>query len=125
MKLSKKFLLVVIIILGVYIIMINNGHDLKSIINTPKKIELVADCSQVRNLLIVSNTNLTISNKFNRTHKNVKAKVIAYDKNENIIKERLISFNEILKPNNSLSKLIRLPAKTKKCKCLVVDSNPF
>lgn len=104
--------------------MTQKGHNLESIVNTPKKIELKAECSDLKNLLIVSTVNLTIKNLYNRTHRNVTSKVTAYDKNGDIIKQRTIVFDETLEANSNLSKVIRLPYKTKSCDCIVLNSNP-
>ena len=123
-KIFKLILIILVIVAGIYFYMTTIGHDLESILNTPKKIELKAECTDLENLLIVSIANLTVKNLYNRTHKDVTSKVTAYDKNGNIIKQRTIVFNETLQSNSSLTKIIRLPAKTKRCDCIIIDSNP-
>ncbi len=125
MKKLFKFILVIAVIgAGVYIYMIQKGHNLESILNTPKKIELRANCSEIENLLVTSTVNLTVTNLFERTHNNVTVRITAYDKDDNIVKQKNIVFERTLKPNSSLSKPILLPAKTKKCDCVILDSNP-
>lgn len=125
MKKLFKFIFVIAIIgAGIYIYMIQNGHNLESMLNTPKKIELRADCSEIENMLVTSSTNLTITNLFERTHNNVIVKVTAYDKYSDIIKQKNITFERTLEPNGSLTKSILLPAKTKSCDCIILDSNP-
>ena len=104
--------------------MTKKGHNIESIINTPKKIELTAKCTELQNLLIVSTVNLTVKNLYNRIHRDVTARVTAYDNNNNIIKQRNIIFDEILNSNSSLSKILRLPSKTKRCDCIILNSNP-
>lgn len=104
--------------------MTKKGHDLESILNTPKKIELTAECTDLQNLLIVSTANLTVKNLLNRTHKDVTTRVTAYDINGNILKQRTILFDKTLRANSSLKKLIRLPYKTKRCDCVILNSFP-
>ncbi len=123
-KIFKLILLILVLVAGIYLYMTINGHDIESIINTPKKIELKAECTDLDNLLIVSVANLTVKNLYNRTHNDVTSKVTAYDEKGNIIKQRTIVFKETLKSNGSVSKIIRLPAKTKRCDCIIIDSNP-
>lgn len=125
MKKLFKFILVIAVIgAGVYIYMIQKGHNLESILNTPKKIELRANCSEIENLLVTSTVNLTVTNLFERTHNNVTVRITAYDNDNNIVKQKNIVFERTLEPNSSLSKPILLPAKTKKCDCVILDSNP-
>ncbi|MDO9399676.1 MAG: hypothetical protein Q7T79_03275 [bacterium] len=104
--------------------MTQNGHSLESILNTPKKIELRADCSEIENMLVTSTTNLIVTNLFERTHNNVIVSVTAYNKNSDIIKQKNITFERTLEPNGSLTKQVLLPAKTKSCDCIILDSNP-
>ncbi|NLP57216.1 hypothetical protein [Lutibacter sp. B1] len=125
MKKPVKFVVVTLLIIaGVYIYMTQNGHNLESILNTPKKIELKADCSKIENLLLTSSTELTVTNLLGRTHNNVTVRITAYDSNNNILKQKNVVFERTLEPNGSLKKPVLLPAKTSKCDCIVLDSNP-
>ena len=125
MKKLFKFILVIALIgAGIYIYMIQKGHNLESILNTPKKIELRANCSEIENLLVTSTANLTVTNLFERTHNNVTVRITAYDKDDNIVKQKNIVFERTLEPNSSLSKPILLPIKTKKCNCVILNSSP-
>lgn len=125
MKKLLKFILVIILLFaGFYIYMSQKGHTLQSILNTPKKIELKAECSNFENLIITSSVNLTVTNLFTRTHNSVTVQVIAYDKNNGIVKQKNVVFENTLNPKSSLSKIVLLPAKAKSCECIVVDSNP-
>lgn len=110
---------------GFYVYMVQKGHNLESILNTPKKIELKVECSEVENLLVTSTATLTITNLFERTHKNVTVRVTAYDKNDYVLKQKNITFENTLQPNGSLNKTILLPAKTKRCEGIIIDSNPY
>jgi len=123
-KLFKFIIIITLIGAGFYIYMTQNGHNLKSILNTPKKIELRVESSGVENLLVTSSTNITVTNLFERTHNNVTVRVTAYDKNDYVVKQKNVTFENTLMPNGSLTKLIFLPAKARRCECIVIDSNP-
>ncbi len=125
MKKLFKFIVVIALIgAGIYIYMIQKGHNLESILNTPKKIELRVSCSDIENLLVTSTANLTVTNLYERTHTNVTVRITAYGSDGNILKQKNIVFERTLEPNGSLTKPILLPAKTKKCDCVILDSTP-
>jgi hypothetical protein len=126
MKKIFKFLIVITLIgVGFYVYMAQNGHNLDSILNTPKKIELRVKSSKVENFIVTSSTNITVNNLFKRRHNNVTVRVTAYDKNNYIVKQKNVTFEETLKPNGSLIKLVFLPAKARRCETIVIDSNPY
>lgn len=126
MKKIFNFILVLALIGGgFYIYMTKNGHDHDSILNTLKKIELKVESSEVENLLVTSSTNVTVSNLFERTHNNVTVRLTAYDENNNIVRQKNIIFDESLEPNGSLTKLIFLPSRARRCECIVIDSTPY
>lgn len=121
-----KFILVIVLLFaGFYIYMLQKGHNLQSILNTPKKIELKAECSNFENLVITSSVNLTVTNLFTRTHNNVTVQVTAYDKDNGIVKQKNVVFENTLNPKSNVSKIVLLPAKAKRCECIVVDSTPI
>lgn len=124
-KIFKLILVLVLIGGGFYVYMVQKGHNLESILNTPKKIELKVACSEVENLVVTSTATLTLTNLFERTHKNVTIRVTAYDKNNNVLKQKNVIFENTLQPNDSLKKTILLPAKTKRCESIIIDSNPY
>jgi hypothetical protein len=125
MKKGFSFLLVVLLLIAIlYIIFLKSGCTPDSILNAPKTIELTVDCSTPENMLVTSTTNVTVTNHSTRTHNNVTIRVAAYDKKNNLIKEKYISFERTLNPNSILSKVVTLPARARKCDCTVENSSP-
>ncbi len=124
-KLFGFIIFLVLIGMGGYIYLTQKGHDIESIINSPKKIELKVKCSSVENLLVKSMVNITIENLYGRTHRSVKVKVTAFDESHNILKQKDVIFEDELKPESSLTKKVFLPVKTIKCECIIIDSNPY
>lgn len=124
----KKFLIflltVALIGSGVYIYLIQNGHNLESIMNTPDKIDLSVNCDDMENLLLTTTVQVKVNNLSSRSHKDVKVKITAYDADGNIVKQKDISFLRELGPKGDMSKPVTLPAKTVSCDCVVLDSNP-
>lgn len=104
--------------------MLNKGYDPSDVMNTPKTIDLSVDCSDLTNLLVTSTVNVTVSNNSSRTHNNVAVQLIGYDSDGNIIKQKTTTFDRTLEPNGSLTKPMTLPAKTKRCDCIVKNSEP-
>lgn len=124
-----KRLLIVLLTLaligsGIYIYLIQNGHNLDSILNTPDKINLRVECSEVENLLLTSTVNIRVKNLSSRTHENVVIRITAYDKNGDIVKQKETTFLRTLEANESMTKPVTLPAKTSTCDCVVLDSDP-
>lgn len=124
----KKFFLAVLIIALIaslaYILLLKKGYNEESILNMPQTIDLSVDCSQVKNLLFTSVVTVNVQNNSSRTHNNVMIRLTAYDKKENIIKEKDITFNRTLGPNSSFSKPVTLPGKARTCNCVVLSSEP-
>jgi len=124
----KKALIIILIIAclagAVYIYLINTGHTNESILNTPNKIALNVKCGEVENMLVTSIVKLTVNNNSSREHKNVTIRVVAYDKKRNTIKEQETVFLRTLTSHGNLTKTVTLPAKTKSCDCVVLNSTP-
>ena len=92
--------------------------------NIPQTIDLTVSCSEIGNFLVASETSVTVRNNSSRVHKNVTVRLTAYDKKGNIIKEKTTTFERVLEANSSLSKPVGLPAKAKRCDCIIESSNP-
>jgi hypothetical protein len=122
-KLLITLLFVALIAAIAYIILLKNGHDLDSIVNTPKTIDISVQCPKVENMLLTSLVNVTVVNNSNRIHNNVTVRLTAYDEKNNIIKQKEVKFDRILDPNGSLSKPVTLPVKAKTCDCVVESSD--
>ncbi|MFH2141279.1 MAG: DUF4339 domain-containing protein [Bacteroidota bacterium] len=129
-KKSKTGLTILIIILiisvvlgGAYIYLINNGHNVESILNIPKKIDLKVICSNLENLIVSSSVDVTVSNSSGHDHRNVTIRVTAYDKKGNIVKQKETVFTRTLQSYGSLTKIVTLPAKAKTCDCIVLSSD--
>jgi len=124
-KLFGFIIFLLLIGMGGYIYLTEKGHDIESIINSPKKIDLNVKCSSLENLLVKSMVDVTVENLYGRTHRNVNVRVTAFDENHNILKQKVVIFEDELRPESSLTKKVFLPAKTIKCECIVIDSNPY
>jgi len=128
-KLSTTILIIALVAAIGYIFLLQNGYDIKTIFNKPKtaikRIELRANCSPVQNLLVTSTVDVRVKKFLNRSHNNVTVKVTAYDKNNKMIKQKNIVFEETLLAHDSLVKPILLPAKARSCKCVFIKSNPI
>ncbi len=124
----KKFLIILLILAllsaGAYIFLAKHGYDTNSILNTPQTINLSVSCSDVTNLLVTSEITVTVQNNSSRTHNDVTVRLTAYDGDNNIIKEKTTTFDRTLESNGTLSKSVTLPAKTKRCDCVIESSNP-
>ena len=92
----KKLVILLIIVgaaLATYIILQNNGIKADSIINTPDTIDLKVNCSSVNNLLVTSEITLDVTNNSSRTHHDVTVRITGYDKDGNITKEKVTTFD--------------------------------
>ncbi len=119
-RIIKIIVIIAIIALGVgYIIAKKNNTSLS--IDT---IDLEANCSSVENLAITSVVTVSVKNHSSRTHSNVTVKLTAEDKNGAVIKEKYVTFDRTLPPEESLSKPVTLPAKARFCNCVVESSTP-
>lgn len=108
----------------VYIALQKNGFNNNSILNLPKTIDLSVNCSEVHDLVVAAEVDVSVTNSSSRTHTDVTVNVTGYDKNGNITKVKTAIFDRTLGPNSSFSKPVTLPAKTKSCKCVIERSNP-
>ena len=103
MKKLVILLIIVVVALAGYIFLQNNGIKTDSIINIPNTIDLTVNCSSVNNLLITSEVTVDVANNSSRTHHDVTVRVTGYDKNGNITKEKVTTFDRTLEPNASFS----------------------
>ena len=117
-------LLLALLAMGGYIFLAENGHNMESILNAPKRIALKVDCSAVEDLLVTSTVTVTVSNGSSYTHNNVRVKVTAYDEAGGVLKEKEALFSRSLPPDEKISKPITLPSQTQKCDCVILDSDP-
>lgn len=120
--LSNVVVIGLIIAVGYYFLK-ENGYNLESILNKTKTIELRADCSNIENLVLTSVTELTVLNSGDENHNSVTVRITAYDQNNDIIKQKNVRFERILKAKGRLSKLVTLPSRTMKCNCVILNSN--
>lgn len=109
---------------GVVIYMMRQGHDFESILNTPDKIDLRVECSEVENLLLTSTVNINVTNLSSRTHEDITVRITGYDKDGMITKQKEATFLRNLGPNDNMIKPVTLPLKTVTCDCIVVSSQP-
>ena len=122
-KLLFKIILLALIGCVGYIVLQKSGFSDNSIMNLPKTIDITASCSEVRDLIVTAEAEITVTNNSSITHNDVTVRVTGYDKNGDITKEKSITFDRTLEANSSLSRPITFPARTKSCKCVVESSN--
>ncbi len=123
-----KKLLFIIILLALagciaYIVLQKNGFSDNSIVNLPETIDLTVSCSDVRDLLVTAEASISVKNSSSREYNHVTVRVTGYDNNDEITKEKSITFDRTLGPNSSLSKPVTFPARTKSCKCVIESFN--
>ncbi len=124
MKGLVRLLLVVLLLAGaLYAYMLYSGENVDSLLNTPKRIEIQTDCSEIEDMLLKSVVSLKIKNNFNRLHSGVKVRITGYDENGEIVKTKVVELLRELQPNQELIKPVILPAGVQSCDCVVIDSN--
>lgn len=120
MKALFRILVVVLLIGGaLYLFTRINNTSLK-----PETIDLTVECPPVDDMLVTATVDVTVSNLSSRSHKDVSVKIIAYDENDSVLKEKYTTFERTLSPHASFSKPVTLPVRTQRCSCEVVSSNP-
>lgn len=128
----KKLLTIILVIALIaalaYIYLLQNGYNIKTFFDKPKtavkRVELRVKCPNLQNLLVTSTVEVTVKNMYKRKHNSVRVRIKAYDKNKKLIKNKIISFYDTLKPYDSLMRPILLPGKARTCKCAILDSQP-
>lgn len=124
MRLFVTLLVLALIGAGVYIFLLKNGYTEQSMINRPLYYDLSVECSEITNLLVASEVDVTVRSNA-RTHNNVTVLITAYDKTGNITKQKRTTFDRTLDANGYLSKPVTLPANAKHCDCVIESSNPL
>ena len=123
MKRLRSFIIVITLLGGgVYFYLQENGLSIESISNTPSSILLSASCGNIENLLLKSTVSLTVSNNSNRDFNNVQVGITAYDNKGNVIKQKTTRFLRTLLSSSSMSKPIVIPARSKSCDCVIINS---
>lgn len=122
MKSLFKVLLLFAVLAGIALFLISQQNNTSF---RPQTIDLIADCSQVEDMLVTSTVNVQVSNVSGRSHRDISVRLIAYDESGNAIKEKYTTFQRDLGPNDSFSKPVTLPARTRTCQCEIVSSNPY
>lgn len=123
----KRIYIILLVVLiagaGTYIYLVKNGYSDLSIINKPLYYDLSVTCSDVNDLIVSSEVDVTVSSS-DRSHDNVTVLLTAYDNGNNIVKQKRTTFERTLPGHESLSKPVMLPAKAKRCDCVIESSNP-
>ncbi|GAA4449996.1 hypothetical protein GCM10023189_09940 [Nibrella saemangeumensis] len=120
MKALVRILLFVLLIGGALYLFAKLSNTTLS----PETIDLTVDCPPVDDMLVTATVDVTVSNRSTRSHKDVSVKIIAYDEGGKVIREKYTTFDRTLAPHASFSKPVTLPARTQRCSCEVVSSNP-
>lgn len=124
MKKRSSFLLKLIIIGGIiggvlYFISKTNNTTI-----SPETIDLSVDCSQIEDLLITKAVKVEVNNLSPRTHNNITVKLSGYDSGNNLVKEKVTTFERSLGANQSFSKPVTFPPKIRSCNCEIISSSP-
>lgn len=101
-----------------------SGQTPNSIFNSPKMAGLSVACGDVANLALAAEVLVKVRNDSDRTHNDVNVRIISFDKNGNIINEKLTTFDRSLHAHSELIKPVTLKAKARSCKCILENSNP-
>ncbi|GAB3957844.1 hypothetical protein GCM10028805_51320 [Spirosoma harenae] len=121
MKALVRLLLLVIVIGGIVLYFVSQRNHTSF---SPSTIDLSVDCSDVENVLVTSTVDVVVENFSSRSHKDISVKLIAYNKDGEVIKEKFTTFSRTLAPKGRFDKPVTLPADTKRCDCKVVSSHP-
>lgn len=117
-------IVIALVVVGIgYFTLTQKGYDYNSIQNLPNTVSIEVDCSDIRNLGITSTVNVIINNRSSNQYNNVMVEIQGYDQNGNLVKSKTTTFDRTLHPNGTLSKPITLPAKVRRCNCIVANSN--
>lgn len=115
-------LLLIVVVLGGIILYVVSRHNNTSL--SPQTIDLQVDCSDLENILVTSTVNVSVKNLSSRSHNDISVKLVAYDKEGKMLKEKYTTFSRTLSPNSIFDKPVTLPAETKRCDCKIVSSHP-
>jgi hypothetical protein len=107
---------------GIYIYMTKNGHTTESIMNTAKTINLEVDCTSIESKLLTAGVTVAVMNNSDDAYKNVEVRITAYDEAGDIVKQKNTTFLRDLEANGEFSKVVTVPAKTKSCDCVILNS---
>ncbi len=107
-----------------YVILRSSGHSMEAMLHLANTIDLQVECSEVANLLIMSEVTAIVSNRSDRVHDNVTLKITGFDKFGSQIIEKIVNYDVAIGAQSALPKLVSLPAKVKSCRCEVINSNP-
>ena len=121
MKAFIRLLLIVLVLGGALLYFVSKRNNTSF---TPQTIDLAVDCSDIDNVLVTSTVNVSVRNISSRSHNDISVKIVAFDKNGTMLKEKYTTFSRTLAPNSNFDKPVTLPAETKRCDCQIVSSHP-
>ncbi|GAB3700468.1 hypothetical protein GCM10027592_27430 [Spirosoma flavus] len=121
MKSLIRLLLILLVVGGVILYFVSQRNHTSF---SPSTIDLSVDCTDLDNVLVTSTVNVVVKNFSSRTHSDVSVKLVAYDENDKVIKEKFTTFSRTLAPQSTFDKPVTLPAETKRCDCKIVSSHP-
>ncbi|GAB3796923.1 hypothetical protein GCM10028819_15400 [Spirosoma humi] len=121
MKALFRLLLVVAVLGGIILYVVSRQNNTSL---SPQTIDLRVDCSDLENVLVTSTVNVVVENLSSRSHNDISVKLVAYDDDGKVLKEKYTTFSRTLSPNSNFDKPVTLPAETKRCDCKIVSSHP-
>lgn len=117
------FILLLIPVL-IYIGLSMSGRSLGSIMNLPKTIQLDVRCNRIEDLLVTTMVSVDVFNHSDRRHSGITIRLTGFDGAGNQIIEKVVSLLEPLDAQTSRVKPVTLPARTRSCKCEILNSSP-
>jgi len=100
------------------------GYSDHAIYNLPETIDLQVNCSELNDIVVSKQINVTVTNNSSREHRDVTVRITGTDSEGNITKEKTSKFERALGPGASISKPVTLPLRTVSCKCVIESTNP-
>jgi len=108
---------------GLFIYFKDNGHTAETILNSAQNLQVKVDCSSIKNHKLASSVNVTVDNNSDKPRTNVSVRVTAYDKNGDIVKQKVTTFLREIGAKESITKTVTLPAKARTCDCVLDNAD--
>jgi hypothetical protein len=109
---------------GIYLFSRYKNHSLEAALALPKTWGLSVKCSDVTNLLLMSEVDMVVFNRSQRTHGNINVRVTGFDSGGDEVVSKVVEYVIPIPAGRSLPKIVTLPPRVRSCTCEVVDSNP-
>lgn len=123
MKKLLIFLLITAVIIAVVLIILKQkGISIGNVLSNPESVSLRVDCS-VEDLGLTAMVNVSVSNSSSKTFRNISVRVTVYDENGDEVTEKTTTFDRKLGANDSFTKPVKVPLRSKTCDCEIISSD--